>query len=330
MAFGFDTFFGSDDVEPSVSQANLLSPEQQASLSQLNTFLSSQIGKGEEKFGGQLTADTSPLQSLLFGGGEQLASNILDPNFSTDVFQRTVADPALRNFQQSVIPNISQQFSNVGALRSSGINRALARAGQDLTQNLATQQSAFVQSQKDKQLSDILGLSQLGGQQRGIEQERLGAEHSEFIRTLATRNPALNLAGTALGTRSFENIVDPGSAGDSGLLGGLFSGAATAAGSALGKRFGSAPDDKKSGGGLGAFFSDIRLKEDIKHLYQLENGLNVYSYKYKGIDQEARGFMAHEVEKVIPDAVGEMNGFKTVNYDMVIDHDKALRNKTWQ
>lgn len=321
MAFGFDTFFGSDDVEPSVSQANLLSPEQEVTLSQLNTFLSSQIGKGEEKFGGQLTAEASPLQRLLFGGGEQIASNILDPSFSTDVFQRTVADPALRNFQQSVIPNISQQFSNVGALRSSGINRALARAGQDLTQNLATQQSAFVQSQKDKQLSDILGLSQLGGQQRGIEQERLGAEHSEFIRTLATRNPALNLAGTALGTRAFENIVDPGSAGDSGLLGGLFSGAATAAGSALGK---------KAGGSLGAFFSDIRLKEDIKHLYQLENGLNVYSYKYKGIDQEARGFMAHEVEKVIPNAVGEMNGFKTVNYDMVIDHDKALRNKTWQ
>jgi hypothetical protein len=318
MANAFTSaLFGDKERAPSVSQASVLTDDQGAALKRLNRFFDSQIGQGEERYGGQLTADESALQNILFGGSEQVARNIFDPNYSSDVFQRTVADPALRNFNQEIAPNIAQQFSNAGALGSSGLNRALARAGQDLTQTLSAQQGQFVQNQKNQQLSDILGLSQLGGQQRGIDQERVGNEYNEFIRTLATRNPALNLSGAALGTRAFENIVDPGRPRSSGLFEQFASGVAQAGGQA-------------AGGGIASFFSDVRLKEDINYLYQLSNGVNVYSYKYKGIDQEARGFLAQEVQKIIPEAVGESDGFLTVNYDMVIEHDKEARKITWQ
>jgi len=66
-----------------------------------------------------------------------------------------------------------------------------------------------------------------------------------------------------------------------------------------------------------SFFSDARLKEDIKRVGTAKNGLPIYTFKYKGDDTEQThtGYMAQDVEKVHPEAVGESNGFKTVNYE---------------
>lgn len=68
--------------------------------------------------------------------------------------------------------------------------------------------------------------------------------------------------------------------------------------------------------------SDINLKENIKKVGSLINGLNLYSYNYKdGYDLpkgKQVGVMAQEVEKVIPEAVVDMpNGFKGVNYALL-------------
>ena len=65
------------------------------------------------------------------------------------------------------------------------------------------------------------------------------------------------------------------------------------------------------------FFSDRRLKEDIKKLGKTDDGLPIYKFKYKGDPSEQThiGFMADEVEKKHPEAVGESQGFKTVDYD---------------
>jgi hypothetical protein len=66
-----------------------------------------------------------------------------------------------------------------------------------------------------------------------------------------------------------------------------------------------------------SWFSDRRLKEDIKQVGKAENGLPIYKFKYKGDPKEQThiGFMADEVEKIHPEAVGESHGFKTVDYD---------------
>jgi len=72
--------------------------------------------------------------------------------------------------------------------------------------------------------------------------------------------------------------------------------------------------------------SDIRTKENIEQIGLLPNGLPVYSYEYK---EEFKndplagpgryvGLMAHEVEKIIPDAVSlRTDGYKMVNYSKV-------------
>jgi hypothetical protein len=83
------------------------------------------------------------------------------------------------------------------------------------------------------------------------------------------------------------------------------------------------------GGSLGSAYlgnmmgSDIRMKENIKAIGWLPNGLPVYEYEYKleFKDKEFNGHgkfvgvMAHEVEQVIPEAVHTLNdGYKIVDY----------------
>ena len=64
----------------------------------------------------------------------------------------------------------------------------------------------------------------------------------------------------------------------------------------------------------GGFFSDKRLKKDIKEIGETHDGQPIYSYKYSGDDRTQIGLMAQDVEKKHPEAVGLMGGYKTVDY----------------
>lgn len=79
---------------------------------------------------------------------------------------------------------------------------------------------------------------------------------------------------------------------------------------------------------LGSIFSDRRLKEDIVLVNRLPDGLGIYDFRYKtdlpeamrpylpaNLDQRQIGFMADEVERLRPWALGPVvDGFQTVNY----------------
>jgi hypothetical protein len=71
------------------------------------------------------------------------------------------------------------------------------------------------------------------------------------------------------------------------------------------------------------FFSDVNTKKNITKVGSLPNGLNLYTYEYKNEfkdDPKAGsgiqfGVLAHEVEKVIPEAVSvDRSGYKVVDY----------------
>lgn len=65
-------------------------------------------------------------------------------------------------------------------------------------------------------------------------------------------------------------------------------------------------------------FSDERLKKDIKKVGKTDDGLNVYTYKYKGDETPQMGVMAQEVAKKNPSAVGvHASGFLGVDYSKV-------------
>lgn len=58
-------------------------------------------------------------------------------------------------------------------------------------------------------------------------------------------------------------------------------------------------------GGLGGLLlSDIRAKTDIRRVGSTDKGIPVYVYRYKSGGPMQMGVMAHEAEKIVPEAVG--------------------------
>jgi hypothetical protein len=78
-------------------------------------------------------------------------------------------------------------------------------------------------------------------------------------------------------------------------------------------------------GGAGIMkYSDIRMKENIKQIHWMPNGLPVYEYEYKPEFKDIAGHgkfvgvMAQEVEQIMPEAViTTSNGYKMVNYGVL-------------
>ena len=63
--------------------------------------------------------------------------------------------------------------------------------------------------------------------------------------------------------------------------------------------------------------SDIRLKENLRPVGHLNNGLTVYCFNFKGSSVAQIGLIAQEVQKVCPEAVYEdTDGFLKVNYEL--------------
>lgn len=61
-------------------------------------------------------------------------------------------------------------------------------------------------------------------------------------------------------------------------------------------------------------FSDKRVKKDIKKVGKTDDGLPIFTYKYKGQDRTQMGVMAQDVEKKKPGAVHSVGGIKMVDY----------------
>jgi uncharacterized membrane protein YgcG len=80
------------------------------------------------------------------------------------------------------------------------------------------------------------------------------------------------------------------------------------------------------GRGGGGRRSDIRLKHDIVQLRRLNNGLELYRFRYNGSDGTLYvGVMAQEVRKVDPKAVSrDSDGYLRVDYDRI-----GVKFMTW-
>ena len=70
--------------------------------------------------------------------------------------------------------------------------------------------------------------------------------------------------------------------------------------------------------------SDAAIKENIRKIGVLDNGLNLYKFEYQAPYKdtwghgEHIGVMAQEVEQIIPEAVSvHPDGYKLVNYSMI-------------
>ena len=165
-----DILFGKKEK---FEQVPTMTPEQQQLLSQLLGGLGGPLGMGLQN-----------LMQLLSGAPEAL-----------EAFQA----PAMRQFEEQIVPGIAERFTGVGGQRSSAFQQALGGAGAGLAERLSAQRAGLQQG----------AMGQLGG-----------------------------LLGAGLGAQPFGYRFTPGQAGFlGGMGGGLGGGLGMGLGSLMGRLF---------------------------------------------------------------------------------------------
>ena len=240
-----DFLFGSSEDAKQIGNAPTLTPGQTDLLDQLTTLLGGELGQPGPVFGGQTVAGPSSIQDQLFGAtgdlfgqgglfgtGEQALQTSLadfDPQATTDFFNTSIRDPALKGFQEDILPMIQESFIGQNAGRSGAANRAIAGAGADVQQGLDAQLAQLLFSGQESSLNrqqaggqnllnSIFGAGTMGGEtQRGIETQGLQDIFRQFQEGQSFNNPALSFLNTAFGTKAFEPIVQ-GPTQQSGLV----------------------------------------------------------------------------------------------------------------
>lgn len=217
-------------------------------------------------------------------------------------------DQTFNQAAQQVKNMTSGQFSQAGRY-GSGRHQAVAQEGYN---QLANQiYGGNYQNERNRQMQaaglapqygnqdflNIQGISDVGAQRestaRDYLQEAMDRYYYNQNRPLTAIQTYMDLIQGNYGGTSQQPIY-----GGSGL------------GNALGMAASAASIYSALGG------SDERLKEDIKLLGK-ENGHNIYEFRYKGAPERYIGVMAQEVQKTHPEAIGEFNGYLTVNYDAI-------------
>jgi len=256
-------------------------------------------------------------------------------------------------FDEYVIQDLNRQAQGQNSL----VNQAGAQAGQmgsnrnflqtsDVEQQRLNNIGGFRQSQYNTAINQALG-PLAGLKQQDLSNAFLGGEFERGLDSATKQAPyaALSanqaaLAGvpTEFGNFGSKEYTVKSGGGIGSLLktvaplalNAIAPGAGTALGAAMGGGMGSSLAGFGASTGLtggldpstginwsgSSFFSDERLKCDIEPLGQ-ENGYNVYTFRYKGDDKKYKGVIAQEVEKLKPEAVVEISGYKAVNYDML-------------
>ncbi len=180
------------------------------------------------------------------------------------------------------------------AVAQAQANRSAAGTGAQLESGLGTQsmQLPFMGAQQQ---------AQQGALQQQLAQQNLNVPYQNFLQQQAW-TPQMLQFEAGLGT------------GVGSQMGGTSTNAGTTTTTPA------QPNPWMQAAGLGlsaaAMFSDKRAKENIEPVGHLNDGQKIYKYNYKGDPHTQIGLIAQEVERKHPEAVGESNGLKTVNYDL--------------
>lgn len=208
--------------------------------------------------------------------------------------------------------NQAQQQANAQNAQQAGFNNTAQ--DQSFQQNLADK--SFANTATQQQLGAMSGLAEFNNT---LRQQQIG--EASYLRNLPLNDIAA-LLGTGGGVQSptFGPVSQVG-LDSPDLMGAVYNtyngqmqqyNQAQANRSAgLGSIFGLA-------GSLAPLaFSDIRLKENIKRIGTLANGIATYSFKYIGNKAQQFGVLAQEVLGIKPEAVGTSGGYLYVDYRKV-------------
>jgi hypothetical protein len=217
-----------------------------------------------------------------------------------------------RGIAEGTAPILAQQYNtDVGNMRSAA--DALYGAGNTnaglLTgmqqQGLANKQVGVgaAGAAQDAKTSGARSLLEAEAMRRGIPVQALGLLAQIGI-------PIAGLGGTSTGTATSKGEHE---------MSGIDKFAKISSG--LSSLFGGG-SGSSAASGIFKMISDRRAKEDIAQVGVLFDGTPVYRFRYIGQPAFQIGLMAQDVEKVTPEAVGQIGQYKAVDYKLATD--KAL------
>ena len=287
---------------------------------------------GEDKFGNPMwkaTQGLAPAQQQLLdyqnktslglgeltGKGLGYVSNMLDNPFDTSQLPTTGFNPS-QSYQDAYMQRLQPQI----AQGREALDVKLANSGIPVGSE-AYNRAMMAQSQRENDL--LLGATTQGF---GVGQQ---ARQSALQEQAYLRNEPLNtLSAVRTGAQvqgpTFVNPAMQANTAGADILG--------ATQMDFNARMGAANAQNASNNAMtqglfslggAALMSDIRTKENIKHIAWLPNGLPVYTYEYKPEFKDHplaghgthTGVMAQEVEVMYPNAVTTLdNGYKAVDY----------------
>lgn len=296
--------FGGDRA--GIAQANLARQQSLANQATLSNLLQSGYGQAlstaQQQQAQELAAAQANRQAQQFGsqqaaslGQQQFAQNLAAAQQQMGLGQALYG----QNIGQGqAIAGLGQQQFGQGL----GAAQAGAGIGQNIfqmaAQNAGMQQAAgnnlFNYGLQGGQAYANLGLANQAAQQSAIQaQMQMGQiqQQTDQAAKTAMYNQFMQQQGYP-----FQQVQ---------FLGNLAMG--------TGALSGSTTTTNSSGGG---FFSDRRLKKNIEKIGETYDGQNIYRYNYKGEPRTQIGLLADETDKK---AVGEANGYKTVDYKKATD-----------
>lgn len=283
-----DPYTGQTYTVPRFSVTQTLSPEQQriktqqdaASLN-LATLGNNLSGQLGQQLTGNFKLGNEAVESRLF----DLGSRRLNPMFAQrDEDLRTrLANQGIKAGSQAY----DREMGLLGQQENDAYNNLLLQGRGQATQELLAEDN-----QRINQISALLS----GGQ---VSMPNFLTGNS--VTPAATTDNA-SIIGNYDNARMAQWQQNQAAMGSMiGGLGGLFAGGANSAFNGI------------------MSLSDARAKDDKKKIGETEDGLGIYSFKYKGSPKTQIGLMAQDVKKKKPGAVK-----KTPSGLMAVDYGKAL------
>lgn len=176
-----DFFLGDSEDAKQTGTAELLTEDQKKLLKQLTEQIGGQLGQGVAAYGGDTAAGASPLQNTAYSKIQQMLKqnpqqnatalsainkvmqgsdttpmqNVegydvgeYDPAALQTWYKSALVDPAMKNWEESVVPTLQEKFVSQNAGSSGAANRAIAGSASDLMTNLNSQLATALYGEK--------------------------------------------------------------------------------------------------------------------------------------------------------------------------------------
>lgn len=287
------------------SVTSSLTPLQQQALDQQNQ-LAVALGGQALNQAGNLPTDKYSLSQ--FGPSPAITDYSADANKVRDAYyaqQMGMLDPTFAQEKSQLEQNIANRGLPINGEGAKTMEDNLYRRQSDARSQVANNAILAGGNEQSRLLSAALQGRQQGINEYNMERQQPFNELSAYLTgqpvfSAPTANTAqYQVAPADISGNIYQNYQQ-NSQNYNNKMNGMYQLAGTAATAAM-------------------MFSDRRLKRTARPIGKMKgSGLTVYRYRYKGQKQYQIGLMAHEVRKVIPEAVlRHASGYSMVDYSKV-------------